>query len=136
MAGNELFHLANGAPPRCSKPLALGRWDCDTRELPHRGKGEGPRAELCGCLGQRFECLSDAQLLVLKARAVAEKPLGVLLKGAVPELAMGFRAEGAKQPASFLEIDPGALRRESKELFVSAPPRDVSVNVLESDYRC
>jgi hypothetical protein len=49
---------------------------------------------------------------------------------------MGSRAERPKEPAPFLEIEPGALRRESNELFVSATPRDVSVNVLESDYRC
>src|SRR3954469_13882487 len=44
--GHELFHLAPRTPPRCSEPLALGRSDCDARELPHRGEAEGPGFEL------------------------------------------------------------------------------------------
>ncbi|HSU38170.1 MAG TPA: hypothetical protein VLJ38_01350 [Polyangiaceae bacterium] len=57
------------------------------------------------------------------------------MKGAVPELAMGSRAEGPQQPAPFFEIEPRALHRESNELSVSAPPRDGSVNVLQSNHR-
>src|SRR3954464_10542434 len=45
VTGHELFHLAHRAPPRCSEPLALGRSDCDARELPHRGEAEGPGFE-------------------------------------------------------------------------------------------
>src|SRR4051812_7806409 len=136
MARHELFHLAHRAPPCRSEPLALRHWHCHARELPHGGEAEGPRLELFGCLGQRFECLSDPELIVREARAVAEEPLGVLVKGAVSELAMGSRAERPQEPAPFLEVEPRALDRESNELFVSAPPGDVSGNAPEPTSRC
>ncbi|HEY3499979.1 MAG TPA: hypothetical protein VGK73_35060, partial [Polyangiaceae bacterium] len=86
------------------------------------GEIQSTGAELVSEQRKLLECLGDPQLLLCDLPAVAEHPLGVLVKGAKTETDVRAFAKCCEQPASFLVIETCAMLREPDELRVRPLP--------------